>query len=339
MTRQLRILALIPVVLLVLLGGCATQSPRFWDASAITSQLGSTVTLKGPDDARGTEVQIGRVRLIEEVKDRVELAARIRAKLMISHATEPNAYAFTHEGQPVVAITAGMISLLGYDADAYAVILGHEYGHLAHKHVEAREQRTALRTTTSAVLGFILGGVTPFGGTLVDLGAVAVETAYSRDEEREADREGFDYAVRAGYDPRGAVRLWGKMQAASSGFSIPFLSTHPVSQERIETMEALIAALPTSNDAGAVAVPSPTPASKPIDPSIREQIALGKTVYGSTDLVAIHDLPHEDADSVASVSRYSGLLVNEVREEWIRVQSPAGATGWIRRDSVRLVLD
>src|SRR5690606_37900230 len=141
-----------------------------------------------------------------------------------------------------------------------------------------------------------------------------------RDEERDADREGFKYAVEAGYDPRGAVRLWEKMQARSSGFAIPFLNTHPVTKERVETMKTLVATVSETLPA-AVANAGQSGEIEAVDPYAREQVAVGRTVYGAGQIVTVRAAPYEDATVVERVSRYSGLRVERVREDWIRVQT------------------
>ncbi|MGH9577060.1 MAG: hypothetical protein ACRD3R_06450, partial [Terriglobales bacterium] len=50
---------------------------------------------------------------------------------------------------------------------------------------------------------------------------------------------GIRYAHDAGFDPDGAVRLFTLLAKASSSSPIPFLSTHPVSDERIANMAAI----------------------------------------------------------------------------------------------------
>ena len=57
-----------------------------------------------------------------------------------------------------------------------------------------------------------------------------------RNAELEADLAGVDYMVRAGYDPRAAIRLWEVMQQNNSQRTADFLSTHPnpdIRQQRI----------------------------------------------------------------------------------------------------------
>jgi predicted Zn-dependent protease len=119
--------------------------------------------------------------------------------------------------------------------------MGHEFAHLALGHAAAGSQARAgaQRRVQSRRVRARQAGV-PMGGTVADLATQAVSTVYSRDDEREADRMGVDLMKRAGYDPKGAVRAWEKM-AAVSGLGIPFLSTHPTSAERLETMKRLAA--------------------------------------------------------------------------------------------------
>jgi len=57
--------------------------------------------------------------------------------------------------------------------------------------------------------------------------------------ESEADEVGIRYAIRAGYDPYEAVRLWERMaQLGSSGPE--WLSTHPDSMRRAHDLETKI---------------------------------------------------------------------------------------------------
>ena len=78
-------------------------------------------------------------------------------------------------------------------------------------------------------------------GSLASTAAMlAIQLPNSRSAETEADRIGIELAAKAGYDPRAAAVLWQKMAQANSGRSPPeFLSTHPASERRMETLAAL----------------------------------------------------------------------------------------------------
>ena len=47
--------------------------------------------------------------------------------------------------------------------------------------------------------------------------------------------------LRVDFDAEGAIRLHEKLLKLPGGFNIPFLSTHPSSEERIENLKKLIA--------------------------------------------------------------------------------------------------
>jgi predicted Zn-dependent protease len=59
--------------------------------------------------------------------------------------------------------------------------------------------------------------------------------------EREADRVGYGVLGEAGYDPRGFVGMFGRLQQAagvSDNGSFPYLRSHPLTTERIADMQA-----------------------------------------------------------------------------------------------------
>jgi predicted Zn-dependent protease len=140
----------------------------------------------------------------------------------------------------VVIVTAKMLSLIQNDRDAMAALVGHEISHLALRHGEERKQQAQAAAIIGTIAGVLLQVARiPMGSTIADVGTRAVVTAYTRDQEREADRSGIRYAYDAGFDPDGAVRLFTLLAKANSSSPIPFLSTHPVSDERISNLAAL----------------------------------------------------------------------------------------------------
>jgi predicted Zn-dependent protease len=71
--------------------------------------------------------------------------------------------------------------------------------------------------------------------------AIQSQLSYSRDMEREADRVGYGILVDAGYDPRGFVGMFGKLQQAAGlndNGAFPYLRSHPLTSERIADMQA-----------------------------------------------------------------------------------------------------
>jgi predicted Zn-dependent protease len=135
-----------------------------------------------------------------------------------------------------------------------AAVLGHEIGHYLAKHSTERLRDAKSRSAFGSFLA-LFGAV----GAIGQLGLLASMFAYSRDHEREADRIGLDLMRRAGYAPGEAAKVWSnllleiKARADANGQSTsPMFATHPLPEERVETLARLAEATPggvTNEDA------------------------------------------------------------------------------------------
>ncbi len=229
--------------MVLLITGCSTNSrpPRFWDALALAEVQHPVVSIM--DKPKGkviASVKIEDIRRTISVKQRVEEAAgMIRTRLLIADDNEPNGFSFDYHGMQMIAINIGMINLIGQDDDAMAALMGHELAHLYLIHGERRKSRDDNGIFASTLLSFALGmaGI-PVPIDATDVATNSVVNVFSRDDEREADEFGVEFMDHAGFDPWGAVRLQQKLVAVA-GHSIPFLSTHPTSAERVENMKRL----------------------------------------------------------------------------------------------------
>jgi predicted Zn-dependent protease len=111
------------------------------------------------------------------------------------------------------------------------------------------------KTTASILAPFQVvtaaGGV-GYVGSLAQVAAVGTLMKFSRDHEREADDGGFEMLVAAGYNPHEAPKVWERLQEEKDALDEDepglFLSTHPPSNERVETLKqsALAAVEPAS---------------------------------------------------------------------------------------------
>lgn len=240
MTRVVAALALF------VLAGCATQTPTWWDAEQISHSSYANTRLQAQDGKSVvTTVSVGDVRAMVETARQIEKQAGVTAHVYLIEGTDPNAFSYAKDAQNYVAVNLAMYWMIQSDADMWAALLGHEYAHLALHHGQARVEREEVRSGASQLLGAVLSlaGV-PMGGTVANVATTAVATTYTRDEERDADRYGMEYAKHAGFSPYGAVRLWERMEERSTGPNpLAFLSTHPQSAERLETMKKLAAGM------------------------------------------------------------------------------------------------
>ncbi|MDR2695442.1 MAG: M48 family metalloprotease [Deltaproteobacteria bacterium] len=143
--------------------------------------------------------------------------------------------------------------LMNFDAESeLAGVLAHELAHVTQRHVASRIERgqmLALGALLASVAGVALGGNA--GGAVVMGALTASQSAmlnYSRIDENEADHQGFQYLLKAGYDPQGMVDGFQKLRRKSwmsGGGNIPtYLSTHPDIGDRIANIAARIKSQP-----------------------------------------------------------------------------------------------
>ncbi len=154
------------------------------------------------------------------------------------NANYVNAYAFPGGS---IAATRGILVELNNEAEL-AGLLGHEIGHVNARHTAQRMSQSMLIGALGAGVGLALGSeneeLGAVAGTLLGLGSGLLLAHYSRDNEREADRLGMEYMVRAGHNPQGMVGLMDLLRSKSrhtpSALETMF-STHPMSEERYRT--------------------------------------------------------------------------------------------------------
>jgi len=153
----------------------------------------------------------------------------------------PNAFALPGG---YVYVTRGILSYLESEAEL-AVVLGHEIGHVAARHASQRaleQQVGQIALIGGAVGGEMLG--LP-GGNILKMGGTAAKLlflSYSRDDEREADKLGVEYAAMQHYDAATGAGLFRALDRISeqAGQSIPaWQSTHPDPAERYKTIPNL----------------------------------------------------------------------------------------------------
>jgi predicted Zn-dependent protease len=133
-------------------------------------------------------------------------------------------------------------------------VLGHETGHIAANHAQARKS-VATRNSILGVLGAILGSVVGNNafGSIISQGAQQYSQmatlSFSRDQEYQADTLGTRYIVAAGYDPLGGAHilaalgradaLEARIQGKDNRSTPEWASTHPNSQNRVQREQTL----------------------------------------------------------------------------------------------------
>jgi len=134
-----------------------------------------------------------------------------------------------------------------------AGVLAHEIGHVVERHGVQQAQRAQNANTMLSVLYGVLLRRNPGGveQAAVQVGGTAVFAGYSREAEREADRDAVTFMMRAGYSPNGLPQFFAKMNAEQQrnpGKVEQWFATHPGTNERIQNTQAIIAQTPGASN-------------------------------------------------------------------------------------------
>jgi predicted Zn-dependent protease len=138
-----------------------------------------------------------------------------------------------------IAVYTGLVPV-AQDADAMAIVIGHEISHALLRHGAQRMTEQKL-----AQLGQMAGAMSGMDQqqlqTVMAVYGYGRALPYARKQESQADELGRMLAAAACFDPRAAVPLWQRMEQAGGGGGQPeFASTHPDPGTRIQALEALM---------------------------------------------------------------------------------------------------
>ena len=158
-------------------------------------------------------------------------------KVTVFSSEQVNAFALPGGN---IGVYTGLLKAASTPAQLAAVI-GHEVAHVQAEHPNARLS-TQYATDAGLSLIQILAQGTRFEGQQVMAllgvgGQVGVMLPFSRSQESEADILGLRYMAKAGFDPQASVELWQNMARVSGSGGPGFLSTHPSSENRIDTLQ------------------------------------------------------------------------------------------------------
>jgi predicted Zn-dependent protease len=166
---------------------------------------------------------------------------------------DPNINAFVTAGQRMF-INTGLIT----QADAPMELIGviaHETGHMAGGHLSRSSEaygKFALPYYASLIagLGAIAAGAGDAGMAILAGGAQVTQRsvlAYTRQQEGSADQAGATYLERARESGKGMLMLFERFrdqEALSTTSQDPFVQSHPISEERLASLEERVKASP-----------------------------------------------------------------------------------------------
>ncbi|MGL4231192.1 MAG: M48 family metalloprotease [Casimicrobium sp.] len=149
-----------------------------------------------------------------------------------------------------IGVNMGLVLLTQTESEL-ASVLAHEIAHVTQKHYARQldDQRKnswmSIAGLAAAILAARSGNGDAVQGAILGSQAAAAQSYlnFSRDNEREADRIGFQYLTRAGFDGGAAATFMERLQRSTSlndSGSVPgYLRTHPMTIERVGEARAL----------------------------------------------------------------------------------------------------
>ena len=179
-----------------------------------------------------------------------EMAQQLAWQVLLINDASVNAFALPGG---YMGVNMGLIAMAN-DAHALASVLAHELSHVTQRHIarimNMREQN-APWLMAAMVLGTLavtqnseLANATLLGGQAV---AAQRNLNFSRDMEREADRQGLQVQNLAGFDAAGFARMFEQLQHVNrlnDDGAFPYLRSHPLTSERVADMQIRLRDLP-----------------------------------------------------------------------------------------------
>jgi predicted Zn-dependent protease len=142
-----------------------------------------------------------------------------------------------------IFITRALYGKLENEAQL-AGVLGHEIGHVLHRHAAEHMAKGELGGMLATAVG--VGASDERGGgygaaVAAQMANQVVQLKFSRNDEKESDTFGLRYMAQAGYDPSAMLKVMQVLQAASKGGRTPeILATHPAPQDRLDDIDRRI---------------------------------------------------------------------------------------------------
>jgi predicted Zn-dependent protease len=240
-------LSLVLLALAIGAAGCARNPVTGRPDAVLTTEKGEIK--QGNEAAKIVKEQMGFVpnavleQYIDTLGQRLALQSPRTNLVHTFHVVEmkePNAFALPGGH---IYVSRGLLALCNSE-DELATVIGHEIGHVAARHSVQRQAANAPLAPVRIAAG--LGGaiasiVSPSLGKVVAgvgqlPGALALAN-YSRDQEREADRLGQQFAAASGFDPMGLSTFMHTLAreeelAGNDPTRGSFFQSHPTSPER-----------------------------------------------------------------------------------------------------------
>ena len=265
-------LSVLIFVLLSVMVRCATDPKTIQKASQANDQLAPAV-MKDQQLAD----------YIQQLGDRVIVAAKAydaNGQGPASHKKSDSAWMFSNKMQfhlvnskTVNAFTTGGEHLYVYSSlfqlceseDELAAVMSHEFAHVYCRHVQKGANRQTLMTGVNygaEGAGYLYGGADD-AATAQKYSATVAKFAgmkFTRGDEAEADKWGFQFYGRAGWDPAHFADFFQKMIDLGYDTTPAYASDHPTLKSRVDAAKQALPAWQKNNGDRYRQAPLATPA-------------------------------------------------------------------------------
>lgn len=152
-----------------------------------------------------------------------------------------------------VGVHTGLL-LAAENESELASVLAHEIGHVTQRHIArqiAGQERSGWATLAALALAILAARANAQAGQAAIAGVQAAsiqsQLDYTREYEREADRTGVELLSKTGFDARGAVSFFERLQRNNRVYDTnapQYLQTHPLTSDRIADIQNRVEQLP-----------------------------------------------------------------------------------------------
>lgn len=238
--------------MIVFLGGCTTFNPA--------TERNELIFISTPEEvAMGVQAdqELSSKNKVISGTEEAERLERIGQK--VAHVSDRQDFAYHFklvESEDLNAFTVpggfiyfytGLFRKLKTD-DQVAAVLAHEIGHCAAKHTVKRFQAALGYNLVSSMMGQVMTAKAPGAASIMSMGANAVAqlamSAYSRQDESQADHLGIKYLRLSGYNLNAMIEMFEILEQNTHADSTPLiLRTHPLTKDRLEAVRKEIEAI------------------------------------------------------------------------------------------------
>jgi len=176
---------------------------------------------------------------LNQFASRLQLRNTMKLHFTVLNSTTVNAFSLP-DGN--IIVFTGLLDLMK-DYDELAGLIGHEVSHVNNRHsMKMLCRNLSGYLFISAVLSDVNGIMAIIGDNVHNLQSLS----YSRQFERQADEQGTELMMLNGINPKGMTDLFSRLKSSEKVTLPAFISSHPITTDRILTINRYIKNTPHS---------------------------------------------------------------------------------------------